>query len=53
MGVVGTTTGDATGSCSEPLNGSNFLHLLQKHGHQARIDLQEAKRILLEREKRR
>ena len=35
------------------LNGSNFLHLLQKHGHQARIDLQEAKRILLEREKRR
>jgi restriction system protein len=33
------------------LNGSNFLHLLQKHGHQARIDLQEAKRILLERDK--
>lgn len=25
------------------LNGSNLLHLLEKHGHQARIDLQEAK----------
>jgi restriction system protein len=25
------------------MNGSNLLHLLQKHGHQARIDLVEAK----------
>ena len=28
------------------LNGSNLLHLLTKHGHQARIDLKEAKQIL-------
>ncbi|MFC3750299.1 restriction endonuclease [Paenibacillus sp. GCM10012306] len=28
------------------LNGSNLLHLLEKHGHRARIDLREAKRIL-------
>ncbi|MFB5677357.1 restriction endonuclease [Paenibacillus terreus] len=28
------------------LNGSNLLHLLEKHGHHARIDLREAKRIL-------
>lgn len=27
------------------LNGSNLLHLLQKHGHHARIDLKEAKRL--------
>ena len=27
------------------LSGSNLLHLLEKHGHQARIDLQEAKRL--------
>jgi restriction system protein len=26
------------------LNGSNLLHLLDKHGHRARIDLQEAKK---------
>ena len=25
------------------LNGANLLHLLEKHGHKARIDLQEAK----------
>jgi restriction system protein len=25
------------------LNGANLLHLLEKHGHQARINLQEAK----------
>ncbi|MDI6816723.1 MAG: restriction endonuclease, partial [Actinomycetota bacterium] len=30
------------------LNGSNLLHLLEKHGHHARIDLREAKRILAE-----
>ena len=28
------------------LNGSNLLHLLEKHGHQAKIDLKEAKKIL-------
>ena len=26
------------------LNGSNLLHLLEKHGHRARIDLREAKK---------
>ena len=30
------------------LNGSNLLSLLEKHGHKAKIDLKEAKRILLE-----
>lgn len=30
------------------LNGSNLLHLLEKHGHKARIDLKEAKQILSE-----
>lgn len=30
------------------LNGSNLLHLLEKHGHRARIDLREAKRLLAE-----
>jgi len=28
------------------LNGSNLLHLLNKHGHKAKIDLKEAKKIL-------
>jgi len=28
------------------LNGSNLLHLLEKHGHEARIDIKEAKEIL-------
>lgn len=28
------------------LNGGNLLHLLEKHGHKARIDIKEAKRIL-------
>ncbi len=27
------------------LNGSNLLSLLEKHGHEARIDLQEARAI--------
>ena len=27
------------------LNGSNLLFLLEKHGHKAKIDLQEAKKI--------
>jgi restriction system protein len=30
------------------LNGANLLHLLEKHGHRARIDLQEAKKFLSE-----
>lgn len=30
------------------LDGNNLLHLLEKHGHKARIDLQEAKKILAE-----
>ena len=33
------------------LSGSHLLHLLEKHGHRARIDLQEAKKILAEAEK--
>jgi len=32
------------------LNGGNLLHLLQKHGYHAKIDLREAKKILSERE---
>lgn len=31
------------------LSGSNLLHLLEKHGHHARIDLKEAKRLAQER----
>jgi len=31
------------------LNGGNLLHMLEKHGHRAKIDLQEAKKILSER----
>ena len=30
------------------LNGSNLLHLLEKHGHRAKIDLKEAKQLLAE-----
>lgn len=30
------------------LNGSNLLHLLEKHGHKAKIDIKEAKKILKE-----
>lgn len=30
------------------LNGNNLLHLLEKHGHKAKIDLKEAKKILSE-----
>ena len=29
------------------LNGANLLHMLEKHGHKARIDLQEARRIAM------
>lgn len=28
------------------LNGNNLLYLLEKHGHQAKIDIKEAKQIL-------
>jgi restriction system protein len=31
------------------IDGNNLLHLLEKHGHKARIDIQEAKKILAER----
>jgi len=27
------------------LSGANLLHMLEKHGHRARIDLQEAKKL--------
>jgi len=30
------------------LNGAHLLHLLEKHGHRARIDLNEAKKVLKE-----
>jgi restriction system protein len=30
------------------LNGNNLLHLLSKHGHHAKIDLKEARRLLAE-----
>ena len=30
------------------LNGGNLLHLLQKHGYKAKIDIKEAKKILSE-----
>lgn len=33
------------------LNGGNLLHLLEQHGHRARIDLKEAKLILSEKDK--
>lgn len=33
------------------LNGSNLLHLLQKYGHRAKIDLKEAKKILADKER--
>jgi hypothetical protein len=32
------------------LSGSNLLHLLEKHGHHAKIDLRDAKRILAEKD---
>jgi restriction system protein len=32
------------------LNGSNLLHLLEKHGHKARIDIKEAKKLFAEKE---
>lgn len=33
------------------LNGANLLYLLEKYGHKAKIDLNEAKKILAEKEK--
>jgi restriction system protein len=33
------------------LNGNNLLHMLEKHGHRAKIDIQEAKKILAEMER--
>ena len=33
------------------MNGANLLHLLEKHGHHAKIDIREAKKILAEQEK--
>jgi len=33
------------------LNGNNLLHLLEKHGHKAKIDLKEAKKIFAEQKK--
>ena len=27
------------------LNGANLLHMLEKHGHKARIDIQEARKL--------
>jgi len=32
------------------LNGGNLLHLLEKHGHKAKIDLKEAKRLIAEKD---
>jgi len=40
--------GFAKGKPLTLLNGSNLLHLLEKHGHHAKIDLREAKKILAE-----
>jgi len=33
------------------LNGSNLLHLLEKHGHRAKIDIKEAKKYFAEQKK--
>lgn len=42
--------GFAKGKPLTLLNGSNLLHLLEKHGHHAKIDLREAKKLLAERD---
>lgn len=34
------------------LNGSNLLHMLERHGHKAKIDLREAKRVLAKENRR-
>lgn len=38
--------GFAKGKPLTLLNGNNLLHLLEKHGHKAKIDIQEAKQLL-------
>ena len=38
----------AKGKPIQLLNGSNLLHLLEQHGHKARIDIKEAKKTLSE-----
>ncbi len=38
----------ATGKPITLLNGSNLLSLLEKHGHKARINITEAKKIINE-----
>lgn len=38
----------AKGKPIQLLNGSNLLHLLEQHGHKARIDIKEAKKTLTE-----
>ena len=43
--------GFAKGKPITLLNGSELLYLLQKHGHKARIDLSEARRLAGERDK--
>ena len=43
--------GFAKGKPLTLLNGSNLLHLLEKHGHKAKIDLKAAKQILSEKER--
>ena len=40
--------GFAKGKPLTLLNGANLLHLLEKHGHKARIDILEAKKLLSE-----
>lgn len=52
-GILVTTTdygpdayGFAKGKPLTLLNGSNLLHLLEKHGHKAMIDVQAAKKVL-------
>ena len=43
--------GFAKGKPLTLLNGGHLLHLLEKHGHNFKIDLKEAKKILAEKEK--
>ena len=38
----------AKGKPLTPLNGGNLLHMLERHGWKARIDLQEARRLAAE-----
>ena len=33
------------------MNGANLLHLLEKHGHKAKIDLKEARQLAMEQQK--